>query len=313
MAISISKYSDNALQSLMKTQTVRLSEDLATSQKKLATGEGYDSFATSGTKTGQFMNLQSNSDVADGNAKTATEVSLEQSRMSAIMTEIQDIAKNLHTRYVQAVNAGSENSATFNKSCQSDLDNLGRLLNTAGSSTSKLFGGFKTDGDVVDFSALPIPAIGATLDPASYYRGSADKKHVTLGDNNTLQYGITADNTHISNLVHALKVGAVTDPANETNRPRLAEQLNRLKSTTTGLADLVGEIGKNTSISDSTAKSQESAKEAYTEQAIALGETNVVEEFQNFSKLELALKITTSINMKLHELDTDVIETARRA
>ena len=127
--------------------------------------------------------------------------------MEGNVSQLFDMATNLKTLLVNALNNGNASALNLGAQADTQLQQVGSLLN-AKLSGRYLFAGSRTDTQPVDLTQLPasytIPtAAGASL---SYYQGDDFIFSVQSDDSLTVNYGVTADQGGFEKLIRALDI-----------------------------------------------------------------------------------------------------------
>ncbi len=203
-----------SLQSSMLDASMRIQSRMA--EKELQSASGLQSETYSGlnaASTTRVLNLQS----ALSKSQTLTDsLAIAGDRVETMYGAIGDMIDQL-TNMRSILSASSTETGSedqLNSTAQGVLDDLEQLLNTKYDGRY-LFGGAVTTSAPADLSAMTTPTIPSTVDD-SYYNGTDDLASVRLGSDQTLEYGVTANNQAIEKAIRAVMIAATmsTDPVN---------------------------------------------------------------------------------------------------
>ncbi len=201
-----------SLQSSMLDASMRIQSRMA--EKELQSASGLQSETYSGlnaASTTRVLNLQS----ALSKSQTLTDsLAIAGDRVETMYGAIGDMIDQL-TNMRSILSASSTETGSedqLNSTAQGVLDDLEQLLNTKYDGRY-LFGGAVTTSAPVDLSAMTTPTIPSTVDD-SYYNGTDDLASVRLGSDQTLEYGVTANDQAIEKAIRAVMIAATmsTDP-----------------------------------------------------------------------------------------------------
>jgi flagellar hook-associated protein 3 FlgL len=201
-----------SLQSSMLDASMRILSRMA--EKELQSASGLQSETYSGlnaASTTRVLNLQS----ALSKSQTLTDsLAIAGDRVETMYGAIGDMIDQL-TNIRSILSASSTETGSedqLNNTAQGTLDDLEQLLNTKYDGRY-LFGGAVTTSTPVDLSAMTTPTIPSTVDD-SYYNGTDDLASVRLGSDQTLEYGVTANDQAVEKAIRAVMIAATmsTDP-----------------------------------------------------------------------------------------------------
>lgn len=161
--------------------------------------------------------------------------------------DLMKIAQNFHTRITSAQQPGTEDR-TFNKFCESSLNEVQIILNRRDAQGRSLFGGSATQTNPVDLSLATVPGAGAIPDDTynAYFQGEESIHSTTIGGEE-LQYGFHALEPGVRDLIFYLKSGTIVTPDHtpgSVNTTRLQGMQDGMHKVTENLADTKEIVGQ---------------------------------------------------------------------
>lgn len=207
-----------------------------------------------GSQAGQLLNLENQLTQAQTYATVATQVSDKvQSMYSAIgdmITQMESLETTLSSAITDS-STDSTSSVSLNTVGTDVLDSLVGYLNTQYGS-DYLFSGAKTDTAPVSLTGY-----AASVDTAdtTYYQGDDATASVEVGTNQTVSYGVTADNTAFE---QALRAAYAASTASISSTSTLQDIYSLVQSAVGSLSSLQSNVGESASVLESAAGRQTS-------------------------------------------------------
>jgi flagellar hook-associated protein 3 FlgL len=201
-------------QSLMAS-SMALQSRYAGTVGKQASGLTADTYGALGAKASTLISLESYATrMNTWSDTTQTALSRVQSMYSAV-GDMADQMTSLRTTLSGALSSdgGDVDLNAMGKAMLADLADLMNLRQDG----RYLFAGSRTDTAPVDVSALAVPTIPSTAD-AGYYTGDTETASVRVSDQQTIDYGVTANGDAFEKALRAANMLAnlTTSPMDET-------------------------------------------------------------------------------------------------
>ncbi len=214
----------------------RISDNFINLQASLSNQRAQTDYATARTQGdgGTIANSYSSAATAP-NTRSILKATQDKCLFEGIKTPLLMVKENLKSTYEGVVRMrdiaqefavrikGASDTATldgtFATFCADKLKEISTILNEQNSSSAPIFGSSSRLPMVVDLSLMPVPAPGDPVGMAttSYFLGESGGLNTTLGENQTMNYGCSADETAIKELLFWLKKGSVVHPDGDVN------------------------------------------------------------------------------------------------
>jgi len=253
----MSAISTLAQQTLFLQTISQLQTQGNTLESQVATGLQSSNLEGYGATAGQLTNLQDqiSQDQSYSNTISTVQQNIQESTtaLSAIESAVQNFASGLQT------SAYNTSPNTVQETASQLLQEVGDFLNTQGAD-GYIFSGSLTNTAPFNANGLPNPGSLTTAvngaPPNGYYAGNDTAASATVDNNLTIQYGVTADNPAIENIVRTLNFLAnlpagspsstsATDQANVDQAQNLLNQgVSGLQSVIGGLASKTAELNQ---------------------------------------------------------------------
>lgn len=242
MSISNIAQVQQIIQNLSQLQTQGNTLD-----QQISTGLKSQTFAGIAPQASQLVDLttaqsQQQSDINSINTVNTTLQTMSLAT-STIATLVQQFSSTL------ATDAYNTSGAPIQSQAQGLLAEVGNYLNTEGGD-GYVFSGSATSTPPFNASGLPNPGDLTTpvngAPPNGYYQGNDTVAQAQVDNNLTLQYGVTADNSSIEQVVRVLNYLANSGTLSSTNPTDVAnvnQAQQMLTTATTGLQQLTSTIG----------------------------------------------------------------------
>jgi flagellar hook-associated protein 3 FlgL len=199
MRVATFALSDQMIAAAMRTEAVMASE-----QAQESSGLKSDYFGGYGSDAQHVVNLQVSVTRAQSYVDAATLADSKTQVMYSAVGSMTDIITNLRTQLSAATTGSSTVTASVITSAQQMLTEMGSLLNTQYDG-QYLFGGGRTASAPVDLSSFASGSGSTTTADTSYYKGDDEVAAVRVSDDQTVSYGVTADNSAFEQVMRVLK------------------------------------------------------------------------------------------------------------
>jgi flagellar hook-associated protein 3 FlgL len=254
--------SDQMISSALRTEST-----MANLQIQEASGVKSQYLADYGADTQQVVNLQVSVTRAQSYIDAATladsKAQVMYSALGGNGSGITDIITKLRTQLSAATTGSSTATASAISSAQQLLQQMGSLLNTQYNG-QYVFSGARTTTAPVDLSSFATGAGSLSTADTSYYQGDSDIASVRVAADQTVSYGITADNPAFEQTMRVLKFVANSTTLSSTD---ITDALNLAD----GALDAVSTVQAKLSNADSQIQSAKSLQTDYQSYAQTLG------------------------------------------
>ncbi len=242
-----------SLANLQLVQSRMAEQSIAISSGKVA-----QRYSGVGLDAGRLVNLESLQHELDQFVRNNNLVDDRLQAMETATSNLFDIATEIRTKLVQALNAGNAEVMPLNQIAQSLLEQVASLLNTEHNGR-RLFGGSVTNVAPVDLNAAgfnPPPAVPSAADTL-YYQGDATKLSTRADDNLTVTYGVTADEAGFEQLIRTLHIAANVTTSPVPNMGMINEALRVAEQAIENLPTILSKIGASRASLDGANKSHD--------------------------------------------------------
>jgi flagellar hook-associated protein 3 FlgL len=199
MRVATFALSDQMIASALRTQTI-----MANMQIQESSGVKSEVAAGYGADTQHVINLQVSVTRAQNYIDAATLADSKAQVMYSAVGSMTDIITELRTQLSAASTGSSTETASAISSAQQMLSEMGSLLNTQYDG-QYVFGGARTSTAPVDLSSFSSGTGSTTAADTSYYQGDNEVASVRVADDQTVSYGVTADNSAFEQVMRVLK------------------------------------------------------------------------------------------------------------
>ena len=253
-----------AISEQMIAAALRTQSTMANQEIQQASGEISSDFGGYGSSSQQILNLQVSVTRSQSYIDAATQADSKIQMMYSTVSSVADLITQFRSLLTSATNAASTDSTSVTQSAQQMMTQMASLLNTQYDG-GYLFGGSRTDQAPVDISSSTYPAATSPSSAnTSYYKGDDQMASVRVSDNQTVSYGIGADNTAFEQALRAMNLVANNSPLSTTT-------LNEALSLATSAVDAVGVVQSKISNASSAIESASSFQTNYQSFAKTLG------------------------------------------
>jgi flagellar hook-associated protein 3 FlgL len=205
MRVATFAINDQMIASALRTQST-----MANQQIQEASGLISSDFGGLGSSAQQVLNLQVSVTRAQSYIDAATQTNSKIQVMYSAVNSVSDLVTQFRTLLTSASSASSTDAASVTESAKNMLEQMASLLNTQYNG-GYLFGGSATKTAPVDISSATYASSPSTAD-TSYYQGDSQLGAVRVSDNQTVSYGVTADNTAFEQIMRAMNLVASNSP-----------------------------------------------------------------------------------------------------
>ncbi|MDB5604553.1 MAG: flgL [Bradyrhizobium sp.] len=193
-----------ALSDQMITGALRTEATMANLQLQESSGVQSQFLAGYGADTQQVINLQVSVTRAQSYIDASTLADNKVQVMYSAVKQMVDVITNLKTSLSAATTSSDSATSSAITSAQQALQQMGSLLNTQYNG-EYVFGGARTTTAPADLSSFATGAGSLTTADTSYYKGDSEIASVRVSADQTVSYGVTADNPAFEQIMRALK------------------------------------------------------------------------------------------------------------
>jgi flagellar hook-associated protein 3 FlgL len=207
MRVATFAINDQMIASALRTQST-----MANQQIQEASGLISSDFGGLGSSAQQVLNLQVSVTRAQSYIDAATQTNSKIQVMYSAVNSVSDLVTQFRTLLTSASSASSTDAASVTETAKNMLEQMASLLNTQYNG-GYLFGGSATKTAPVDISSATyaVASSPSTAD-TNYYQGDSQLGAVRVSDNQTVSYGVTADNTAFEQILRAMNLVASNSP-----------------------------------------------------------------------------------------------------
>jgi flagellar hook-associated protein 3 FlgL len=242
--------SDQMIAGALRTEATMASLNI-----QQASGVQSQLLAGYGANTQHVINLEVSATRAQSYIDAAN---LADGKIQSMMTQLNSVNDGLNNLSSQ-LSAATVGSSTAMNSAISDakqmLGEMSGILN-AQYDGQYLFGGARTSTSPVDLSAFSAGAGSLATADTSYYKGDSEIASVRVGPDQTVSYGVTADNPAFEQVLRVLKFVANSTSLSSTD---LTSAFDLVKSTVDSVATVMAKLSN----ADAQVKSAQSDQTSY--------------------------------------------------
>ncbi|MFB6420572.1 MULTISPECIES: flagellin [Bradyrhizobium] len=188
----------------MIADVMRVESVMATNQIQESTGVVSTDFGGYGADAQHVINLQVSVTRAQSYIDAATLAGSKVQVMYSAVGSVTDILTQLRSQLSAASTGSSTEVNSAISSAQQMLEQMGSLMNTQYDG-QYVFAGGKTDTAPVDLTSFSSGTGSTTTADTSYYKGDSEIASVRVDANETVSYGVTADNSAFEEVMRVLK------------------------------------------------------------------------------------------------------------
>ncbi len=199
MRIATFAQSNKMISDAMRVETV-----MANKQIQESTGVISTDFGGYGSDAQHVVNLQVSVTRAQSYIDAATLADSKVQVMYSAVGSMTDILTQLRSQLSAASTGSSTESNSVITTAQQMLEEMGSLMNTQYDG-QYVFAGGKTDTAPVDLTSFSSGSGSLTTTDTSYYKGDGEIASVRVASDETVSYGVTADNSAFEEVMRVLK------------------------------------------------------------------------------------------------------------
>jgi len=200
----------------MITSALRVQAIMANEQVQEASGLKSEDFGGYGSDAGRVVNLQVSVTRAQTYVDAATLADSKVQVMYSAVGTMTDIITSLRTQLSAATTGSTTATTSAINSAQQMLQQMGGLLNTQYNG-EYVFSGARTGTASADLSSFATGTGSLTTADTSYYQGDDEIASVRVADDQTVSYGVTADNPAFEQVMRVLKFVANSSSLSSTD------------------------------------------------------------------------------------------------
>src|SRR5882724_3000341 len=205
-----------ALSDQMVSGALRTETTMANLQTQEASGVKSQFLADYGADTQQIINLQVSVTRAQSYIDASTLADNKVQVMYSAVGKMTDIITNLRAQLSAATTGSGTATTSAINSAQQMLQQMGSLMNSQYNGEF-VFGGARTATAPADLSTFATGAGSLTAPDTSYYKGDGEIASVRVAADQTVSYGVTADNPALEQVMRVLKFVANSTTLSSTN------------------------------------------------------------------------------------------------
>lgn len=188
----------------MIADALRIQSVMANEQIQESSGQISSDFGGYGSTAQHVVNLQVSVTRAQSYIGAATMADSRVQVMYSAVGSMTDIVTQLRSQLTAASTGSSTESNSVIATAQQYLEQMGSLLNTQYDG-QYVFAGGKTDTAPVDLTSFSSGTGSTTTADTSYYSGDSEIASVRVSADQTVAYGVTADNSAFEKVMRVLK------------------------------------------------------------------------------------------------------------
>ncbi|SMF67842.1 flagellar hook-associated protein 3 FlgL [Tistlia consotensis] len=269
---------------------------------QISSGKQSQDYAGLADQSRRLVSLESSHMRSENFLKQIDMIGSRLTTMETSISQLQDIASSLKTLLVNATSGDNASDLALADNGQAMLDQFAGLLNVQ-EDGRYLFAGGKTDTKPVDLGSFDPTAAGydptdPTTANSGYYAGDDLQQSVRVDEDQTVTYGITANESGFEALGRALYL---TKTANG-DKTQLEQALQAVNDAIDQLPDVRSRVGADQNALDS-AKTRHNDLMSYTEQSIGdIENVDVASAMTQFSADQVMLEASYSVTAKLSQI-----------
>ncbi|MBR0754765.1 flagellin [Bradyrhizobium jicamae] len=199
MRVATFAQSDQMIASALRMQAV-----MANAQVQESSGLKSEDFGGYGSGAERVINLQVSVTRAQSYIDSATLADSRVQVMYSAVGSMTDIITKLRSQLSAATTGSSTETNSVISTAQQMLSQMGSLLNTQYNG-EYVFSGARTTTAPVDLTSFSTGTGSTSTADTSYYQGDSEIASVRVADDQTVSYGVTADNSAFEQVMRVLK------------------------------------------------------------------------------------------------------------
>ncbi|PKR90533.1 flagellar biosynthesis protein FlgL [Pleomorphomonas diazotrophica] len=278
MRVATFASSDRLLQAALKVQAKQAEATL-----QQASGQISEDYGGLGSKAGSVVSLQSSISMSKSYAEAASTAG---DRVEAMYDAVDSIIEQITSMKATLSSFASTTSGTdeLKVTAEEMLESLASLMNT------QLGGRYLFSGSAVDTAPVDLDSLATATSPSSsdtsYYRGDDAITSVKVSSEQTVSYGVTADDENFEKALRALSLVA----SGATDEDTLSEASDLLDEAISGLATVQTRLSLNASALETAISDQENYQEFAGNLATSLSGVDVAVVAAEMSAYETQLQ-----------------------
>lgn len=278
MRVATFASSDRLLQAALKVQAKQAEATL-----QQASGQISEDYGGLGSKAGSVVSLQSSISMSKSYAEAASTAG---DRVEAMYDAVDSIIDQITSMKATLSSFASTTSGTdeLKVTAEEMLESLASLMNT------QLGGRYLFSGSAVDIAPVDLDSLAPATSPSSsdtgYYKGDSTITSVKVSSEQTVSYGVTADDENFEKALRALSLVA----SGATDEDTLSEASGLLDEAISGLATVQTRLSLNASALETAISDQENYQEFAGDLATSLSGVDVAVVAAEMSAYETQLQ-----------------------
>jgi len=292
---------------LHKSPIKTLGESSAEASGRIASGKiggGYESPETA-EQTRQLLNIEQKTMESESIKPKVTLLTGRINLAYGINERLAEIATETRTRVTQAGDSTVRDTG-FSAFCQQKLTEVEALLNKRDFEGRSMMGGSATRSNAVDFTNAAMPAAADAPDATydAYFISEKGTHTVTFKDGEVFQYGVSATDPGVRDLIFYLKSGTAVTPdgvIGSSNTIRLQGMQDGLGAVTDGLMDSKKILGEQLGKLEGISKRNDEDVAYLTQTMSELTDADLLAEFIRSTQEMLKLNMNQTLLAKENE------------
>jgi flagellar hook-associated protein 3 FlgL len=199
MRVATFALSDQMITAALRTQSIMANEQIQESS-----GVTSEDFAGYGSDTQSIVNLQVSVTRAQTYIDAATQADSKVQVTYSAVGSVSTLITNLRSQLTAATTGSSTDTASLISSAQDMLQEMGSILNTQYDG-QYVFSGASTSTEPVDLAGFDTGTGSLSTANTSYYQGDDEIASVRVADDQSVDYGVTADNSAFEQVMRVLR------------------------------------------------------------------------------------------------------------
>lgn len=285
-----------ASNSLMQ-QAMRIQAQETTVTAQEASGLKSTTYGDLGATSGKLVSLQASITRSKAYSAAATSADDRVQQMYSAVGKMIDTLTSFKTDLssFDETSASTDNT-TLVSNAKSALSSLVAEMNTTYAG-NYVFAGSAVDAQPVDVSAMTAQTDPTTSD-TSYYKGDDAVASVKVGDDTTVSYGVTADNSAFEEGIRGLN----TIAAGNTDTATITSVSNLIDSAMTGLTTIQSQLSLNSKALESAVSDQSDYQSFVSSSVTDLDSVDVAQAASDLSNYTTQLQAAYSAIGKIQSL-----------
>lgn len=277
---------------------MRVQSKYAQTQTQISSGMKSDTYQGVAKDTSNILSFESRYSALVAQSENAqTAMDRTESMYSAIST-ITDIGQSFLADLSSAISGISSDDSSLQSSAEQSMEQIASLLNTQVAGRY-LFSGSATQSAPVDLDSYTGGVSTPSTADTSYYAGNDYVQSVSLNDDFTLNYGVTADNEAFEEMLRAFSLAA----NNPSDTDALSEAYDLLNSALDKMAVLNANVSQDSQTIDQVIDDHLAEMNLIDSMISDLKEVDLAEVSVKLQELETQLESSYSVTTRLLDLN----------